>query len=171
MTSATVKAKVHKDKDKTEQDDITTVPAQNAEKSEPFCKPHDGLELRRGLLNSSVRKGNSPSSSNCSTCEGLLHDVWSNVYFESIAVAWPNLTRGVGPRAGGVNGTFMMSAVIINPCLANHYYGTCLSAFHDLETTLMKLNCVVGRTCFVHYADISIVLAEYLIDRLCWNRR
>ena len=42
---------LHKEKDNTEQEDISTVPMQKAKNSERFWKPHDGCELRRGLLN------------------------------------------------------------------------------------------------------------------------
>jgi hypothetical protein len=42
---------LHKEKDNTEQEDISTVLMQKAENSERFWKPCDGCELRRGLLN------------------------------------------------------------------------------------------------------------------------
>jgi hypothetical protein len=48
---------LHKDKDNTEQENMSTVPMQKAENSERFWKRHDGCELRRGLLNGTRRQG------------------------------------------------------------------------------------------------------------------
>ena len=46
-----VYAVLHKERDNTEQEDISAVPTRKAKNSELFWKPRDGCELRRGLLN------------------------------------------------------------------------------------------------------------------------
>ena len=96
MTSATVKANLHKGKDKTEQEDISTVSTDEAEQSERFRKPHDGWELD-GLLNVE-HVGELFHCSwlcvKCKKCQVLFthrdhNDVWPKFHFEATAGTWP----------------------------------------------------------------------------------
>ena len=94
ITSATVKANLHKNKDNTEHEDISAVPTQNTEKSEGFRKAHDGLRTKAWPAQRRTRRrGKTAQVWWWCVCNGVFSPLNSDFRLTGTAVPYPHHYR------------------------------------------------------------------------------